>query len=65
MGCWRSKKDAGLIQVYNQVGEIWRSVLCSGDCPPWLYEGASTLSGHNIYVFASCLKVLFRSGENG
>ena len=47
---YSSKRDVGLVQVYHQVGEVWRGVLCSGNFPPCLYNGASTLSGHNIYV---------------
>ena len=46
-----SKRDVGLVQVYNEVGEVWRSVSCSGNFPPWLYNCASTLSGHTIYVY--------------
>ena len=48
---YSSKRDVGSVQVYNPVGEIWRSVPCGGDCPPWLYYGTSTSSGHSIYAY--------------
>ena len=42
MANYSSKRDAGLVQVYSQVGEIWRTVSCSENCLPWLYNGASS-----------------------
>ena len=48
---YNSKGVAGSVLVYDQVGEIWRSVTCGGDCPPWLYDGASTSSGQNMYLY--------------
>ena len=48
----RSSKIAdNTIEVFNQMGETWRKVPTCGECPPWLYDGASTTSGHNIYTY--------------